>query len=391
MKAGTLTSRIALALTCLLATASAQADNLLSVWRAAQARDPAYLAARQTMQLAQQRATHAQLQLARERLELAEQELTLRATRLYFNALVARQGAELALAQLNAMAQQLRLAQRSVEAGLARESDLRDARERFDAARAQRVAAVRELEHRRAELDKLTGHKAESLEGLRADAPLWAPEPADPGFWVGRASESNLRVRVYKAALEASADEVARARNGDAPSVDITASRARVFNDGALNTPSEQVIRSRSAQLGLVLTLPIADGATDSHLREALAAQDRNEAGLAAARGEAVAQAQQALANVSQGLARVNALAEAARAGRGAFDSVQAGFKAGARFRAEASAAVQHFYAAERDWFKARVDALLQGLQLKAAAGTLDERDIARVNSLLAAAPAAGK
>ena len=51
MKAGTLTSRIALALMCLLAAAGAQADNLLGVWRAAQARDPAYLSARQTFQL----------------------------------------------------------------------------------------------------------------------------------------------------------------------------------------------------------------------------------------------------------------------------------------------------------------------------------------------------
>jgi outer membrane protein len=383
--------KTAVAALCLLAAAGvARADNLLNVWRAAQLRDSAYLSARQTLQLAQQRSPAVQ-SLARERLRLTEQELALRVANAYFDAAVAQQGAELALAQLNAMAQQLRLAQRSLQAGAAGNAELREARLRFDAARAQRVAATRELEQRRAELEKMSGRLPETLDQLRADAPLWMPEPADPEFWASQASQGNPKVRLQQAVLDAAVQEVARARDGVAPNVEFTADRGRIVSDGALNTPGEMAVRSRSAQLGLVLTVPLygSGGGSDSRLRDALASQSRAEAQLAVARGQAAAQASQSAADVLQGLARADALAGAAKDGRGAFERVQAGFRAGARFRADASVAVQRFYAAERDWSKARVEAVKQGLQLKAAAGSLDEADIARVNSMLAAAPAA--
>jgi len=378
---------------------AARADNLLAVWRAAQSRDPVYLAARQNFQLAQQRATlyavgseqaQAQLQVARERFRMAEQDLTLRVARAYFEALAARQGAELALAQLNAMAQQLRTAQRAESGAPGNDAESREARARFDQARAQRVAAVRELELRAADLEKIVGRRSERLDGLRADAPLWSPEPADPEFWTAQASESHPRVRLQKAALDAAAQEVAHQRENGAPSVDITASRARIFSDGSLSTPSEMAVRSRSAQLGLVLTVPLADSAPESRLREAIAAQDRSEAELAAARGQAVAQARQAFGALIQGLQRSRVLADAAQAGRRALENLQAGFRAGARLRGDAVQAVQQFYAAEQESAKIRIDAVVQGLQLKAAAGRLDEREMTRVNALLGGPPATG-
>lgn len=367
----------------------ANADNLLGTWRAAQARDPSYLAARQTLQLAQQGLSQAQLQVARERLALAEQELALRAAAAYFSALVAQQQASVALSELNAMAEQLRWAQRGAEAGTATPADVRYARSRFDLARAQRVAATGNLDRRRGELEKLTGRKPELLDGLRTDVPLWSPAPADPGFWATLASETHPRVRLQQAVLDAAGQEVARRRDGGAPSVDITASRSRLFNDSALAAPSEMALRARSAQLGLVLTVPLSEDGMDGRLGDALALQDKAQAELAAARGIAGAQARMASAGLAQGLARADALGAALRTGRAAFDAVQAQLRAGARFRPEAFLAVQQFFHAEREWSRARVEAVLQGLQLKAAAGKLDEPDLAVVNAMLAPAPAA--
>ena len=90
-------------------------------------------------------------------------------------------------------------------------------------------------------------------------------------------------------------------------------------------------------------------------------------------------------ARLHKELARTDVLADSARKARAVLDAaVQAGLRAGARFRTDTLNAVQVLYTAERDWFTSRVDALLQGLQLKAAAGSLEERDIARLNGLLA-------
>ncbi|WP_298926126.1 TolC family protein [uncultured Ramlibacter sp.] len=389
---------VLLAVACLASAGAAHADNLMAVWRAAQVRDPAFLAARQTMQLAQQRATlfasnseqaQAHLQVARERFRLAEQELTLRVARSYFDTLSAREGADLALAQLNAMAQQLRTVQRGTEMGVGSEAEVREARVRFDAARAQRVAAMRELELRSAELEKIAGRMPEQLDGLRMDAALWSPEPADPVFWTSLASESNPRVRLHKASLEAAVQEVEHQRDNGSPSVDITANRSRIFSDGSLSTPAEMAVRARSAQLGFVLTVPLEDNAPESRLREAQALQERSEAELAVVRGQAAAQAEQAFSGVVQGLARSQALSDAARAGRRTLEGLQAGLRAGARLRTDVLAAVQQFYSAERDWFKARIEAVVQGLQLKAAAGRLDEAEMARLNAMLGGLPAA--
>jgi len=369
---------------CLLAACSAaQADNLLTVWRAAQARDSAYLSARQTLVFAQQRPSPVRLQLAQERLRMAEQDLALRAARAYFATLVARQDADVALEQLGTMALQLRAAQRSAEAGNLNGAELREAQAGFEQARAQRVAATRELEKRRTELGYLAGRQPEALAGLRADAAPWAPDPPDPAFWTALARDAHPQVRLQQVALEAASGDVARQRDSDTTNIDITASRARIFSDGSLSTPAEMVVRSRSAQLGLVLTLPLDEADADSRLREAMVARDKSEAGLAATQGAVVAQAQQAWSGVTQALSRIPPLAEAVRVGRNAVEALQASLRSGARLPPAAFQSAQRFYLAERDWFKARVDTVLQGLQLKAAAGTLAERDMASVNALL--------
>jgi outer membrane protein len=44
-------------------------------------------------------------------------------------------------------------------------------------------------------------------------------------------------------------------------------------------------------------------------------------------------------------------------------------------------------YAAQRDWHKARVDTLMQGLRLKAANATLLETDLLAINNLLESTP----
>lgn len=374
--------RLLLAVLLAAGPAAAMADSLLAAWRAAQSRDPATMAARRSVQLAGQRN---QLEVARERLRLVEQDLALRAARTYFDTLVARQDADLALEQLGTMALQLRSAQRDAVSGAATAAEVEQALARFEQAREQRVAASRELDRRRAELERLTGGIG-TTDGLGLQAPGWTAETSDPGYWAALASAAHPRVRLQQAALDAAIGELDQRETG-APSVDVTANRARIFGDTGHASPAEMVIRSRSAQLGLVLTVPLADADPESRLTEALARRERSEAGLAAARGEAAQQAVQALSGLTQALSRVQLLAPAVQAGRSVFEALQAGLRAGTRLRDDALQRVQQFYAGEREWNKARVETLLQGLQLEAAAGGLDERDMRRVNAMLVAMP----
>lgn len=353
------------------------ADDLLSVWRAAQTRDPAYVAARQSLQFAQ---SQVQSRLAQERFRLAEQDLALRVGRSYFEALVSGNNADLALAQLNLMAQQLRSVQR--ETGAAAVALVRDAQQRFDQARAARVAAVRDAERRRADLEKLLGRSAGKLDGLRDDAVLWSPQPADAGFWASLASEEHPRVRLQQATLEAAGAEVERRRDGDAPDVDLAAGRSRLFSSSSL-PPSERGNRGRTPAVGLVLTVPLADTTPDGRVREALAAQDKAEAELSVARASAAGPARQAFEAVMDGLARSQALGAAVKAGRTTLEAAQASVRTGLRLPSDVLSVAQQSFATEREWLRARAETALYGLALKAAAGRLGDRDMAEVDGWL--------
>jgi outer membrane protein len=374
----------AMALTACAAGAGAQ--DLMAAWRGAQARDPAYAAAQRSVQLA-----HAPLQqkLARERLRLAEQELALRVARAYFEHLVARQAAEQALAQLGLMAQQLRSAQRAGEATVAAQAALGEAQQRFDAARAARRDALKEVERSRGELERLAGRLPGPPEVLRGDVALWRPDPANEAYWTTLASEENPRVRIQQATLEAAAEEVSHRRDGSGPNVDITTSRSRLFNDTGPATSAEHSARARSRQLGLILTMPLEDTPPEARIREAVLAQEKAEADLAVTRGLAAGPARQAFGNLMQALARSEALAATLRTGRGVLEAAQSSLRAGLRLPADLLAGVQQFYATERDWLRARVEGVMHGLALKAAAGRLDEGELARVNEMLADAPPA--
>jgi len=55
----------------------------------------------------------------------------------------------------------------------------------------------------------------------------------------------------------------------------------------------------------------------------------------------------------------------------------------GVRINIDVLNAQQQLYSTERDLAKARYDALLSGLRLKAASGILSEDDVRQVNGLL--------
>jgi outer membrane protein len=59
----------------------------------------------------------------------------------------------------------------------------------------------------------------------------------------------------------------------------------------------------------------------------------------------------------------------------------------GLRINSDVLEAERERYAAQRELAKARYDALLQGLKLKAATGTLGVADVRAVNEMLVALP----
>jgi outer membrane protein len=94
-------------------------------------------------------------------------------------------------------------------------------------------------------------------------------------------------------------------------------------------------------------------------------------------------QARQAFAGVQNGMAQVNALQAAVEFGAQALEANKIGFRVGTRINPDVLNAEQQLFSAKRDLMKARVDAIIQGLKLKATAGVLSEVDLAALDTLI--------
>lgn len=96
-----------------------------------------------------------QIRQADEVFRQAQADLILRVTQAYFDALVAQESLAVADNQIRAVEQQLALARRNFEAGLTTVTDVHEARSRFELARAQRASAATDVDIKNTDLSKI--------------------------------------------------------------------------------------------------------------------------------------------------------------------------------------------------------------------------------------------
>jgi outer membrane protein len=326
----------------------------------------------------------AQVEQAEAQFEQAESDLILRTAQAYFDVLTARDSVTVAKAQLRAVEQQRLLAKRRYDVGEATITDVYEAQSRHDLGRSQLVQALNDQESRQAELEKMVGPLPSALAGLRADVSLPVPEPADVGAWMGNARENNPAVRTQLAAMEVAEKEVSKNRAAHLPTLDFTAGYGRNYTSGSMTSPADIENRVKSGTIGLQLTIPIYQGgAVSSRVSEAIANRFKSRAELEAARRQAATLARQAFGGVTSGLSQVEALTSAVTSSLDSVNANKIGYRIGTRVNIDVLNAEQQLFAAQRDLAKARYDTILQGMRLKAAAGTLTESDVQAVNALL--------
>lgn len=330
----------------------------------------------------------AQVRQAKAQFVAAEHELMLRTAQAYFDVLFAQESWRVALAQEQAVQEQLVLAQRNFDVGTGTVTDVHEARARRAQSQAQRVAARNELENRQAELGRLTGQEPGNLTSMRLAEGLPMLPPDLLEGWLAQAAAQSPQIQIQQAALEVARKEVDKTQAQHLPTLDLVLNRQANFNSGSLSSPADVATRVHQQQVGVQLNVPLfSGGATQSRVREALALQDKAREDLHHAQRTVASQVRQSYSGVVSGQAQVAALQEAVAAGRQAVEANKIGFRIGTRINPDVLNAEQQLYATLRDLTRARIETLMQGLRLKAAAGSLQPEDLAALDRLIEPGP----
>jgi outer membrane protein len=312
----------------------------------------------------------------------AREDLIVRVAQAYFDVLASSDALAAIQTNKQAISEQLAQAQREFEVGTKTIVDTHEAKARYDLAVAQEQVALGDLIVKKAALRAIIGHDAGDLAPLR-DAPvLTPPQPADVEAWARNAEENNFTVLAARAASEIARRETTRARNAYAPTLDLSGTVQWQHSSGQLLIPFGY--NATQGVVGVVATVPLYTGdLLQSRIREAHANQSRSEQDLEAARRNAGQSARQAYTGTDYGLAQVRALESAEVSAKTQLESTRLGYEVGVRINLDVLNANTQLFNTQRDLKKARYDFLVNGLRLKAASGTLEDRDVQAVNALL--------
>jgi outer membrane protein len=313
--------------------------------------------------------------------------LFIRVAEAYFAVLTAKSNVEAALAEQKAVEQQLEQANQRFEVGLTAITDVHEARARADASRAGAILAQNQLDDATEALTELTGEKIDHIAALRQEIPLELPDPASPEAWVNVALEQNPVLAAKQFSLQAALHQVESAKAAHYPYLDANVGYSDFGqwgsrSSGSFSFPARQT--QEGASVSLVLTVPLFEGfSTQSRVRQAIFQRDASDSQVEAERRSVLRQTRSAYRSVQVGMSEIKARQLALVSAESALQATQAGFEVGTRTIVDVLLSQQLFYAAQREYARARHQFIVAGLRLKQSAGVIEVSDIQAVNDLL--------
>jgi len=311
----------------------------------------------------------------------AEQELVLRVAELYLEALSAQDGLGFARAEQAALQLHYELARGQQAKGLIPVTDLYDARARLAAAEERQIYAKDALDDALEALGEVSGQWVGDLAGTKEDLPLAVPDPAAVAEWTQAGLEQNLGLQVQALAVEVAAQEVERLRSGHLPTLGLVARGNRQQSGGDLfGDGRETEIMSVRVELSLPL---YQGGLLRSKIKEAAYLHQRARAEEEKLARSVERQTRSSYWGVTSAIGRVEALQQSVAALELALEGRQKGYRSGRFSSLDVLDGVRDLFLSRRDYARARYDYILNSLRLKQMVGTLSEKDLDAVNQWL--------
>ena len=328
-------------------------------------------------QLSQTDATIAQ---AEQTLISEQQNLILRVSEAYFTFLNARDSAQLARAEANAIERQNKQVEAYFEAGRSAVTDLKESQSRYDQSLADIVVADQNVEIALESLRSLTNRYYKVLRGSTNTTPLVVPAPAQIDAWSETATTNNKDVIISKLAVRIAQKSVDIARAGKKPTVNMFARHNGGYSEGESNSDSQ----SFDASVGLEFSMNLYDsGKADSQIRAARFSLRQAMQNLEATKRSASQQTRSYYLNIVTGLTQIKALQRSLSSSEVSRRATEEGFRAGTRTAVDVLLSYSNTYQAQSAFATARNAFLLNTIRLKHSAGTLSETDLQTLSRIL--------
>ncbi len=316
---------------------------------------------------------------ARAQLEAQRQNLMLRVSTAYFDVLRAQATLLFRRSELDAIGRQKEQNERRFEVGLVPVTDVKDAQAQFDLASAQEIAAANQLSTTQEALIVISGADPSRLEELQDDAPLVAPKPSNIDAWVNLSKEQNIPLVISRLAAESAQESVRGVRATRYPSLDLVFNGTANDSGYALGGGS-----SNSSELRLELNVPLLTGGRISAQSRQAKMQAQAAAQQLSAQTRATVQStRDSYRSVIADISRVNALRQALISTQKSLEAQEAGFAEGLLTSLEVLRSLRDTFRAQSDYSSARYDYIINSLNLKLAAGILQENDLQQIDSWL--------
>jgi len=321
---------------------------------------------------------------AQAQFDQARQDLMLRVARAYFDVLLAQDNLKLATAQEQAISEQLGLAKKSYELGVASVTDADDAQARYDNVVATEQTDRTDLEARSDEFRTLTGLSAETLQPISPVSLLGTVDTASLDDLVEAAPTNNPAVRQLELGVKIARRQIDQYRLSASPVISVVAGYGYQRDSGSI-TSSGVRDRTGNASIGLQVSIALVDGGSRASLeRQAVYLKDAQAASLEATQRDSGRLARQYANAVRDSLNRIVSLDRASHSGESSANSSRIARQAGIRTTIDVLNAEQSWYATLYTLSIARCDLLYNRLQLAAQAGSLDVAALERINAAFA-------
>jgi protease secretion system outer membrane protein len=191
-----------------------------------------------------------------------------------------------------------------------------------------------------------------------------------------QALANNPDIQALQYSVEATRQEINRARSGHAPRVDFVASYSKNDSETINTYNQDSTVRS----IGVQVSIPLYQGGqVNSVSRQAVANYEKAKTDLQARIDKLTVDLGKDYAATQSGAAKIRALTKAVESSKLLVQATEQSIKGGVRINLDLLNARQQLFTSQRDLAQARYSYLLASMRLRSAVGSLSVDDVKEV------------